>query len=251
MVELQSATGYVAQINPTGAFVEFWTKADGTELLYARRDMSNGKNRGGIPICAPIFGPGDVVGLNQHGFARNCTWVVDEQTQSQVKLSLDNPASHVEDLPPVYAGCGLELVVALSENSLLETLIVRNIGIEPFTLNPAFHPYFPIGSDSSAVQAEISVDDQTYKLTEDELLATRKIDSTNSVARLQTTQGIWTITGEGLPLFAVWSESPRNFICVEPTESGYLGDTPPGELAPNESKIVSMVLTYAARPLDS
>ncbi|QQS18765.1 hypothetical protein IPL68_01680 [Candidatus Saccharibacteria bacterium] len=223
--------------------MESWTAADGTEL-FARRNMPSGKNRGGIPVCAPIFGPGETVGLNQHGFARNCTWVVEEQKESQVKLSLDNPSSQVESLPPVYAGCGMELDLELLESGLCETLTIRNIGIEPFAVNPAFHPYFPVLADASAEQAEVTIDGRSYSFTTEGLLATQKIDSVGSTAILKTSQGTWTISGEGLPLFAIWSESPADFLCVEPTESGYLTDNLATQLQPNASMKISIEIAF-------
>lgn len=244
MIDLRHQNGSRLAVNPEGAFVEAWTAADGTELLYTRRDMPNGKNRGGIPVCAPIFGPGDTVGLSQHGFARNCMWAVDDQNESQVKLSLDNPQSQVESVPPVYAGCGMELTIELLENGLRQTLAIRNIGVEPFRINPAFHPYFPITSGGHAEGAAVIIDDHVYQFTSEELAATQKIDSIKSVAVLKSPQGVWTVFGEGLPLFAVWSESPRDFICIEPTESGYLTHNAPSELQPNETARFSMTITY-------
>lgn len=246
MINLQHPNGFHAVVNADGAFVESWTTADGMDLLFARRDMPNGKNRGGIPLCAPIFGPGETVGLNQHGFARNCRWEVADQTDSQVKLTLDSPASQVDALPPVYAGCGMELTIELLKNGLRETLGIRNIGIEPFTVNPGFHPYFPIPSGASAEQASVIIDEQKYSLTAAELLATRKIDSIVSEAQLITAQGTWTVAGGGLPLFAIWSESPRDFICVEPTESGYLTDNPASEIQPNETKTFSVTVQFSS-----
>jgi D-hexose-6-phosphate mutarotase len=206
--------------------------------------MPNGKDRGGVPVCAPIFGPGEMVGLNQHGFARNTVWTVDRQTESQVKLSLDTPASQVEGLPPVYAGLGLELTVEVLENGLRETLTLRNIGIEPCTVSPAFHPYFPIRPGESAENAAVTIGGIDYRLSAEELSATRKVDSADASARLTTSQGVWTITGEGLPFFAIWSESPTDFVCVEPTESGYLTDAPASELQPNEVKSVRMTIVH-------
>ena len=245
MIKIQNSKGMSVVVNPVGAFVESWTAAGGAELLFARRDMpGSGKNRGGIPVCAPIFGPGETVGLNQHGFARNCTWVVDEQTASRVKLSLDTPASQVEGVPPVYAGCGMELSVELTEDGLRETLTIHNIGTEAFTLNPAFHPYFPVAAGESAVQYEVNIDEQVHGFTAEELAATRNIDSVSSRAQLQTPHGTWVITGDGLPLFAVWSESPEAFLCVEPTESGYLTDHPASQLQPNDVRVVSMTIQF-------
>ncbi len=245
MIELTHKTGARAVVSPEGAFVESWTAADGTELLFPRRDMANGKNRGGVPVCAPIFGPGETVGLNQHGFARNCTWTVDEHTESQVKLSLDKPLSQAENLPPVYAGCAMEIKIELRENGLRETLTVRNIGVEPCAINPAFHPYFPVTPGDSAERAEVIIDGQKYRPSAAELLATRKIDSVGATAVLKTAQGTWTVTGEGLPYFAVWSESPEAFLCVEPTESGFLTDAPATQLLPNQTKMVAMNIVFA------
>jgi D-hexose-6-phosphate mutarotase len=244
MLELIHISGTKATINPEGAFVESWKAADGTDLLFARRNMASGKNRGGIPVCAPIFGPGESVGLNQHGFARNVKWKNAHQNESQVKLSLDNPLSQVEDLPPVYAGLSMELTIEIKENGLSETLLLKNIGIEPCLVNPAFHPYYPVDSSESAENVSVIIDGQTYNFTSDELAATRKIDSISSSAQFITSRGSWTVTGEGLPLFAIWSESPADFICVEPTESGYLSDNPASKLMPSETKTVCMTIQY-------
>lgn len=246
MVTLASESREVLTVNPEGAFVESWLSAEGKELLFTRRDMPNGKNRGGIPVCAPIFGPGDTVDLNQHGFARNATWEIAAQTESQVKLTLDNPASQVEALPPVYAGVGMELTIELRENGIWEELILRNIGIDPCAINPGFHPYFPMADGESAEDALTTVDKVDHKLNSAELAATRKVDSTDARASLRTSQGIWHITSAGLPLFAIWSESPVDYICVEPTASGYLTDNPADELQPNETRIVSMLISYEA-----
>jgi|JI10StandDraft_1071094.scaffolds.fasta_scaffold699184_2 galactose mutarotase-like enzyme len=244
MIELRSETGFHGIVNPEGACVESWTAPDGTELLFVRRDMPSGKNRGGIPVCAPVFGPGETVGLNQHGFARNCVWNIDAQAESQVKLSLDNPASQVENIPPVYAGCAMELDIELLENGLRETLVIRNIGIEAFLLNPAFHPYFPVCTGDTATQMDVAIDEQNFTFSAEELGATRKIDSIDSTARLMSNQGAWTISAAGLPLFAIWSESPESFLCVEPTTGGYLSDNPARPLMPNESSTVSMTVIF-------
>ncbi|PID30316.1 hypothetical protein CSA80_02740 [Candidatus Saccharibacteria bacterium] len=244
MIELRHPNDSYALVNPAGAYVESWADANGAELLFARRDMPNGKNRGGIPLCAPIFGPGETVGLSQHGFARNCTWTVHTQTESRVTLSLDDPAAQVESLPPVYAGCSMDLAIELEENSLRETLTIRNIGVESFTLNPAFHPYFPITDGQSATDARVTIDGQTYQCSAEELLATRKIDSIAAAAQLQLGQRAWSIAGDGLPLFALWSESDTDFLCVEPTESGYLTDNPASELQPSQTKTVAMTISF-------
>jgi hypothetical protein len=71
-----------------------------------------------------------------------CGWEIVEQTESQVKLTLDNPVSQVKDLPPLYAGCGMDLTIELLENGLRETLEIRNIGIEPFAAKPCISPVF-------------------------------------------------------------------------------------------------------------
>ena len=244
MIGLVHESGIKAVVNPAGAFVESLTAADGTALLFARRDMPNGKNRGGIPVCAPVFGPGETVGLNQHGFARNVRWAIVEQTESQVKLTLDNPASQVKDLPPLYAGCGMDLTIELLENGLRETLEIRNIGIEPFAANPAFHPYFPVHAGESAEHAGVLIDSREYQLSSAELAATQKINSVSSQAQLVAPHGIWTVTGDNLPYFAVWSEDAANFVCVEPTAGGYLTDNPGEAVNPDETKLYSMTILF-------
>lgn len=236
-------------VNPEGAFVESLELADRTPLIYARRDMpTSGKNRGGIPVCAPIFGPGESVGLNQHGFARNLRWEVIEQADSQVKLTLDNLGSQMQDLPPAYWGCSMELTVELIANDdrvgLRESLLLRNTGTESYIANPAFHPYFPVRQGRSAEKYEVQIDDRAQQFMSSELAATRKIKSVNSFAILRYFTEVWEVHSKGLPFFAVWTDTPDSFICVEPTESGYISDAPADELPPNREKTVQMELLF-------
>lgn len=246
MVELLHASGAKAVINPAGGFVESWISAEGLPLLFARQTTPQGKNRGGIPVCAPIFGPGETVGLSQHGYARNLNWSIDEQKDTSVRLSLDNPLSQKDDLPPVYAGLGMELTVELLGTGVRETLVMYNVGIESCMVNPAFHPYFPLPSSGLAFDTQIIVDGQEQPLKDIDFAATRKVDTIREqTATLKTPQGDWTVISDGLPLFVLWTDSPSGYVCIEPTESGFLKDGPATELRPNESRSYSMTITFS------
>ena len=86
--EIVSEDGLRATINPEGAYIESLQPLHGSQLLFPRTEIGDDKSRGGVFACAPVFGPGDKVGLAQHGFARNFEWRIDPSgDQNLVHLS--------------------------------------------------------------------------------------------------------------------------------------------------------------------
>ncbi len=73
---LTHVCGASCEVYLYGANILSWKQASGDEVLYVRPDAKFDKTKaisGGIPICFPQFGPGD---LRQHGFARDAEWSV-------------------------------------------------------------------------------------------------------------------------------------------------------------------------------
>ncbi|KAE8683861.1 Detected protein of confused Function [Hibiscus syriacus] len=91
--------------------------------------------RGGIPICFPQFGQRG--SLEQHGFARNRTWIIDE-----------NP-------PPLHPNDnnGKAYIDLLLKPNDLKIWPHRNINSKPFSFSIAYHTYFSV-SDISEVRIE-------------------------------------------------------------------------------------------------
>jgi D-hexose-6-phosphate mutarotase len=103
--------------------------------------------RGGVPVCYPWFGPkSDDPTAPMHGFARLQEWTV----------------TSISDLPGGEVGVILELLPSdLSRKfwphnfhvehrirvgrELSMSLVTRNTGTEPFTVNEALHSYFHVG----------------------------------------------------------------------------------------------------------
>ena len=81
-IRLTNAAGDVATVATFGACVTSYVK-DGVDALMIRPDAKLDGSKpisGGIPHCFPQFGPG---AIQQHGFARNLDWKVEEQRPSR------------------------------------------------------------------------------------------------------------------------------------------------------------------------
>lgn len=82
---LRTATSS-AEIDTNGAYLTV-LKAGVKNVLFPAQYIGE-KLRGGIPVCAPVFGPGDAVGLKQHGFARDTEWKVLRQSDTETLYSV-------------------------------------------------------------------------------------------------------------------------------------------------------------------
>ncbi|KAI3818523.1 hypothetical protein L1987_12332 [Smallanthus sonchifolius] len=161
-IVLRNSQGASARVSLLGGQVISWRNDRGEELLFAST-KANGKGpkaiRGGIPICFPQFG--NCGSLEQHGFARNKIWTVDENPpslpakDSSGKSFIDlllKPSE--EDLKCWPHSFELRLRVCLGRDGNL-TLIsrVRNINAKPFSFSFAYHSYLSV-SDISEVRVE-------------------------------------------------------------------------------------------------
>ncbi|KAL3744027.1 hypothetical protein ACJRO7_013302 [Eucalyptus globulus] len=114
--------------------------------------------RGGIPICFPQFS--NHGSLEQHGFARNRVWSIDNDpaplpTNSTSKACVDlifKPSD--DDLKIWPHSFEFRLRVALGPGGdLMLTSRIRNTDAKPFTFTFAYHTYFSV-SDISEVRVE-------------------------------------------------------------------------------------------------
>lgn len=250
-IELRNSEGLSATINPNGAYVEELTAPDGIHLLYPRQNV-NGKDRGGVFACAPIFGPGDKVGLNQHGYGRNLAWQQVDQGDLSAIFRLDNPHLQDESLQQ-YKDCSIEMFVQLGSNdtSILTRLTITNNGQEGFVLSPAFHPYFPTLA-TSIEDVDIKLDEKdTVNYTAEELAGTQVLDSdmSNPLEINNGNQRI-AISGNGLKVPVAWTDNPNEYFCIEPTANGAVtGRNAQSDLnkfmcAPGEEKQYTMTIRW-------
>lgn len=138
--------------------LEFKTKPDFTPLLWLspKAVFDSGKAiRGGIPVCAPWFGPHpSEKTYPKHGFVRIECWTLTQSEQSAdglVRLTFTyTPSDTGQKLYPY--DFTLRLIMTLSEDIQL-TLEVTNHSARAMPFSWALHSYHPVG-DLTSVQVE-------------------------------------------------------------------------------------------------
>lgn len=208
-----------AVIDPAGAWVERLDDAAGP-VFFPKQALVNQdgetKTRGGMHVCLPNFGPGGDSGLDQHGFGRTMEWKIAGLTEADTSLELSGPKD--------YKNLKATLVYSLGESSFEARLVIKNEGEADLRVAPGFHPYFYLDEDETAV----SVNDQNYALSS--LAGTEFVTTEKAV--LKTAGREITLSQNGLPTWAIWTDEMANYVCVEPTAGGYrfLEDPTPEEL---------------------
>ncbi|CAO2819162.1 unnamed protein product [Amaranthus hypochondriacus] len=227
-VIIRNSRGASVRISLYGGQVLSWRNEQGEELLFmSSRATFKPPNavRGGIPICFPQFGSKGL--LEQHGFARNRMWTIDDQPPSPKINGLKGHASVDLVLKPseedykVWANrFEIRLRVTLTEeNSLIMRSRVKNVNGKPFNFSFAFRTYFAI-SDISEVRVEgletldyfdCLQDRQRFTEQGDALTFESEIDriylSSSDVVALfdHGSKRTFQIRKQGLPDVAVWN----------------------------------------------
>lgn len=161
-IVLRSPRGASARVSLHGGQVTSWRNDQGEELLFtsSKAIFKPPKAvRGGIPICFPQFG--NCGSLEQHGFARNKIWTIDENppplgpNDSHAKSFIDlllKPSE--EDLKCWPHSFEFRLRVSLAADGSLALISrIRNVNGKPFSFSFAYHTYLSV-SDISEVRIE-------------------------------------------------------------------------------------------------
>jgi galactose mutarotase-like enzyme len=208
VIELFSGTTR-ALIDPLGAWLTNLSDDNG-DVLFPRRQLvapdESAKTRGGCHVCLPNFGPGGDSGLPQHGFGRTRPWDVVERSDTGATLMLKGGA-------PGYELLETTLQFEVQESSLTMTLNVQNNGVSPLRVAPAFHPYFALTKN----EEQVKVNEHVYILAELGGTEFEDGDSKNVITRNRHIQ----VTSRQLPMWAIWTDMLGDYVCVEPTHSGY------------------------------
>ena len=155
---LQEPGGTTAQVHLHGGHVTSWKNEKGEELLFlsSKAVFKPPKAiRGGIPLCFPQFG--GFGALEQHGFARNRMWSIDNNPPAPppvrpfVDLVLKPSEEELKIWPHNFE---LYQRIMLGPSGELTSVVrVRNVDTKPFTFTFALHTYFSV-SDISEVRIE-------------------------------------------------------------------------------------------------
>ena len=222
-----------------GGIITKWVK-NSENILYFDEDRFLDKSlsiRGGIPILFPICGSlskpaffGDnCIDLNQHGFARDIVWQFSiDSEQRTLNLSLVS-----NQLTKKYYPFDFKLKIQLSfgVDSLEFKIVIENFSRKKMPINFGLHPYFNISSFKKIefINPPLNCQNQKNNTLElsDNLL--RKIS--NGVDLLIYSRGeisfkdfgfnrkITLINPYPFDLSVIWTDPPRNMICLEPWTS--------------------------------
>ncbi|XP_030544808.1 putative glucose-6-phosphate 1-epimerase [Rhodamnia argentea] len=158
-VLLTEPSGSSAEVLLYGGQVVSWKNDRREELLFmsSKAILKPPKAiRGGIPVCFPQFG--NLGSLEQHGFARNRVWSLDNNpsplpsadNQSSVDLILKSTEEDLKTWPRSFE---LRLRVSLSAGKLTLIPRVRNTDSKAFSFTFALTNYLSV-SDISEVRVE-------------------------------------------------------------------------------------------------
>ena len=216
-----------AHVSEVGGTVQCWN-VDGVNLFFPECFMPSGnemKLRGGMPICAPIFGSvpcGRVphsAGIGKypkHGFVRksNLTMDLPEYGLSAVILQ--------RTLEPLIGFAWRHFVVlgaVVCGNELRHNLRITNendLGV-PMPIRPGLHPYFVVPHNSAQVTWGT---DAHRNFMLDECNPTNQIHFVGKISGGKASvriAGVGKVEMQlvGYTHIVVWSDSPK-YLCVEP-----------------------------------
>jgi len=145
-VVLTTSSGASAEVYLNGGHLTSFKRGNGEEVIFmsTKAVFSQGKAiRGGVPICFPQFGPGELV---QHGFARTSQWDLKESHPDSIVLELLDSDDTFKLWPNLFC---VHLTIQIKGNTGKESLImelnVKNRNIDKsFLFTTALHTYFKI-----------------------------------------------------------------------------------------------------------
>jgi glucose-6-phosphate 1-epimerase len=146
---IKDKTNASIEVYLNGAQITSYKNSKGKELLYlsSKAIFQQSKSiRGGIPICWPQFGPGE---LPQHGFARNQLWNIKDSIIKDNYISIILSLENNEETKKQWDHCFyLEYTINLfngnDEKLSLELKVINKNENKSFSFTGALHNYFRI-----------------------------------------------------------------------------------------------------------
>jgi D-hexose-6-phosphate mutarotase len=228
-----------AIISTNGAYVTNLSDGNG-DVLFPKRtlrvDDGKEKVRGGSHVCLPNFGPGGTSGQDQHGYGRERVWERTSATASEATFRLDGSGA--------YEGLQAVLTYKVGDHEFSSHLTLKNTAQHSLRVAPAFHPYFcHKGVVSINAKAVTNLDEFKEAVF---LSGTKQVIHTGS--RLVTLQS------EQLPLWAQWTDQLANYVCIEPTQSGFSFSediTRADELETDAERHYTFTVAWSPAPLEN
>ncbi len=222
-----------------GGLITEW-RSEGKELLYFDLDRFMDKDksvRGGIPILFPICGDlseGYLIGgkkyfLKQHGFARDLPWSISQLNDDLgVSLKLSETNDSLSYFPFFFT---IQMDVYLKEKSLQIIVKIYNQSEDPMPFSFGLHPYFKVSNIKKIKLDGLPgrcIDQTNMKVTNasDQVrILDKGVDflsyPSSSVKLLDSLSRnvIELIHQEPMDTTVIWTDPPREMICLEPWTS--------------------------------
>jgi len=222
-----------------GGLITEW-RSEGKELLYFDLDRFMDKDksvRGGIPILFPICGDlseGYLIGgkkyfLKQHGFARDLPWSISQLSDDLgVSLKLSETNDSLSYFPFFFT---IQMDVYLKEKSLQIIVKIYNQSEDPMPFSFGLHPYFKVSNIKKIKLDGLPgrcIDQTNMKVTNasDQVrILDKGVDflsyPSSSVKLLDSLSRnvIELIHQEPMDTTVIWTDPPREMICLEPWTS--------------------------------
>ncbi|KAK1608720.1 hypothetical protein QYE76_032393 [Lolium multiflorum] len=285
-VLLRGGRSCSVEIRLFGGQVTSWKNDHGEELLFvsSKANFRPPKAlRGGIPICFPQFGSHG--NLEQHGFARNRLWTIDDNppplpVNPAIKAFVDIILKPTEDdlkTWPHSFEFRLRIALgALGDLSLTSRIRNTNTDGRPFSYTFAYHTYFSV-SDISEVRVEgletmDYLDLKKERCTEqgDAIVFESEVDKVYlstppKVAIIDhEKKRTFVVTKEGLPDVVVWNpwdkkakamqdfgdSEYKHMLCVEPAAVEKPITLKPGEEWKGRVALSAVPSSYCSGQLD-
>lgn len=235
-MEIELWNGFAkAVVDPLGAWLTNLSDDNG-DIFYPKRALKTAhgsrKDRGGLFICAPNFGPGGGSELPQHGFARTEEWEVIDKTENSVLLKLVPNEGDYQDVSFIAS-------YQLNDHVLIATLDIVNDTNHDVRIAPAFHPYF------ATQEGAVKINGREQDLSE---LHEAVFEENTNAQEVKIAGRTIAIEAQELTTWVKWTDELGPYVCVEPSLAGFsfMNDTlaPSELLKPDETKTFTFMMSW-------
>lgn len=222
-------------------------KVAGKDIIYPWRRTDDGKERGGIPICAPWFGSAPEFGERKHGHLRELKAdKVSYINDSSLEMVFEHPGSQGYPWAMEYI-----LKVSVKRKTLSVSIQTKRLDDGIFNrapINPGFHPYF-LGNEKNVLVSTsgfetfsgFSKESKSFSAGGSIIAIVQSYK--NSIRRTIIMRLAGDFSENSVVVF--WSDNPEEYFCVEPVlEDKKVFDGPDGHLLHiGESVVISMSIS--------
>lgn len=131
---------HVTEFTPTGEKPVLWMSKSSNLTI-------NSALRGGVPVCAPWFGPAPVEGRPNHGIVRTQIWEIEEISQlvgGAIKVVMTLDSSNIDKA--LYDWSFKATMTIIAADTLEMTLSFTNTDTKEGIFTGALHTYFGVSN---------------------------------------------------------------------------------------------------------